>query len=51
MRDFITREVVKTFAQYATVQVRKAKGLNKKINNPMDRERKNYLPKYLFPMI
>ena len=43
MQDFITREAVMTFAQYAMVQVRKAKGLNKKINNPMDRERKSLL--------
>ncbi|WP_245971438.1 nucleotidyltransferase [Sphingobacterium puteale] len=43
MEDFITREAAMTFAQYAMVQVRKAKGLNKKINNPMDRERKSLL--------
>ena len=43
MQDFITREAAVTFAQYAMVQVRKAKGLNKKINNPMDRERKSLL--------
>ncbi len=43
MQDFITREAAMTFAQYAMVQVRKAKGLNKKINNPMDRERKSLL--------
>ncbi|WP_312792252.1 DNA polymerase beta superfamily protein [Sphingobacterium sp.] len=43
MQDFITREAAMTFAQYAMVQVRKAKGLNKKINNPMNRERKSLL--------
>ncbi|WP_312193363.1 DNA polymerase beta superfamily protein [Sphingobacterium sp.] len=43
MQDFITRAAAMTFAQYAMVQVRKAKGLNKKINNPMDRERKSLL--------
>lgn len=43
MQEFITREAAMTFAQYAMVQVRKAKGLNKKINNPMDHERKNLL--------
>jgi predicted nucleotidyltransferase len=43
MQDFITREAAMTFAQYAMVQMRKAKGLNKKINNPMDRERKSLL--------
>lgn len=43
MQDFLTREAAMTFAQYAMVQVRKAKGLNKKINNPMDRERKSLL--------
>ncbi|MFC3356466.1 DNA polymerase beta superfamily protein [Sphingobacterium zeae] len=43
MQDFITREAAMTFAQYAMVQVRKAKGLNKKINNAMDRERKSLL--------
>jgi hypothetical protein len=43
MQDFITREAAMTFVQYAMVQVRKAKGLNKKINNPMNRERKSLL--------
>jgi uncharacterized protein len=32
-----------SFAQYATSQIKKARGLNKKINNPMSRERKTPL--------
>lgn len=43
IQEFMTREAVTTFAQYAMVQVHKAKGLNKKINNPMDKERKSLL--------
>jgi len=43
MQDFIIREAAMTFGQCAMVQVRKAKGLNKKINNPMNRERKSLL--------
>lgn len=43
IQDFITQEAATSFAQYGMVQVRKAKGLNKKINNPMDRARKSLL--------
>ncbi|MEL7162199.1 MAG: nucleotidyltransferase domain-containing protein [Bacteroidota bacterium] len=40
LEDFLTRACRRTFAGYATTQVRKARGLNKKVKNPMERERK-----------
>ncbi|MGJ1447395.1 DNA polymerase beta superfamily protein [Sphingobacterium spiritivorum] len=43
IKSFITRELVETFANYAMTQVKKAKGLNKKVNNPLDEKRKNLL--------
>lgn len=43
IHDFITKEAVRTFAQYAMSQACKASGLNKKINNPMDPGRKTLL--------
>lgn len=39
--DFITEEVKHTFTGYAISQIKKAKGLNKKILQPMEKERKN----------
>lgn len=41
--DCLSLEAVKTFSNYAMVQVKKAKGLNKKINNPMVQKRKTLL--------
>ncbi|TJZ51824.1 nucleotidyltransferase [Sphingobacterium olei] len=43
VEDFITRETVSTFARYAMVQIRKAQGLSKKVNNPMDPKRKSLI--------
>ncbi len=36
---FLSKLASETFAGYALTQVKKAKGLNKKFNNPLDRER------------
>ncbi|MGV0921682.1 DNA polymerase beta superfamily protein [Empedobacter falsenii] len=41
--DFITSEVEKTFIGYALSQIKKAKGLNKKFLNPIDKIRKTVL--------
>lgn len=41
--DFLSKLCKDTFSGYAMTQVRKAKGLNKKILNPIDRERKSIL--------
>jgi predicted nucleotidyltransferase len=41
--DFLSRQCQATFAGYALTQVKKAKGLNKKIVNPVDKERKSVL--------
>jgi predicted nucleotidyltransferase len=41
--DFLSKLCFDTFAGYAQTQIRKAKGLNKKINKPMERERKSVL--------
>ena len=38
--DFLSKLCNQTFAGYAMTQIRKAKGLNKKIVNPVDKERK-----------
>lgn len=38
---FLSRLCKTTFAEYAIAQIRKAKGLNKKISNPMGKERKS----------
>lgn len=43
MEDFLSRLCNQTFAGYAQSQVKKAKGLNKKIVNPVDEERKSIL--------
>ncbi len=40
---FLSRLCKTTFAEYAMTQIRKAKGLNKKISNPMEKERKSVL--------
>ena len=40
---FLSKQCQHTFAGYAMTQVRKAKGLNKKIHNPLPRERKSIL--------
>lgn len=41
--DFLSKLCKDTFAGYAVSQIRKAKGLNKKILNPVDKERKSIL--------
>jgi predicted nucleotidyltransferase len=40
---FITKMCKNTFAGYASTQIKKARGLNKKIVNPVDKERKSIL--------
>jgi uncharacterized protein len=40
---FLSRLCAQTFGQYAYAQIKKAKGLNKKILNPIDRRRKTIL--------
>lgn len=40
---FLSRLCNQTFAQYAYAQIKKARGLNKKILNPLDRKRKTIL--------
>lgn len=41
--DFLSKLCKDTFAGYAVSQIKKAKGLNKKILNPIDKERKSVL--------
>ncbi|WFB67530.1 nucleotidyltransferase domain-containing protein [Chryseobacterium sp. WX] len=41
--DFLSKLCKDTFAGYAVSQIKKAKGLNKKIVNPIDKERKSIL--------
>ena len=41
--DFLSKLCQDTFAGYAQTQIKKARGLNKKINKPMDHERKSVL--------
>ena len=41
--NWITKQCKNTFAGYAYAQIKKAKGLNKKVLNPMDKERKSVL--------
>ncbi|PWN69008.1 nucleotidyltransferase [Chryseobacterium phosphatilyticum] len=41
--DFLSKLCKDTFAGYAISQIKKAKGLNKKILNPLDKERKSIL--------
>jgi len=38
--DVLTKKCYHTFHSYASQQIKKASGLNKKINNPIDKERK-----------
>ena len=38
--DFLSKLCLDTFAGYAQTQIKKARGLNKKINKPLDSERK-----------
>lgn len=40
---FLSRLCAQTFGQYAYTQIKKARGLNKKILNPIDKERKSIL--------
>jgi hypothetical protein len=40
---FLTKQIRNTFGGYAVSQIKKARGLNKKIVNPMDKERKTPL--------
>ena len=40
---FLSKQCKDTFAGYAMSQIKKARGLNKKIMNPMDKERKGIL--------
>ncbi|MEN4759886.1 nucleotidyltransferase domain-containing protein [Chryseobacterium sp. C39-AII1] len=42
-QDFLSKLCKDTFAGYAISQIKKAKGLNKKILNPIDKERKSIL--------
>jgi len=41
--DFLSKLCLDTFAGYAQTQIKKAKGLNKKINKPMEKVRKSVL--------
>lgn len=41
--DFLSRLCLDTFAGYAKTQIKKARGLKKKINRPFEKERKNVL--------
>lgn len=41
--DFLSKLCLGTFAGYAQTQIKKARGLNKKINRPLDSERKSVL--------
>lgn len=40
---FLSKQTKQTFANYAVSQIKKAKGLNKKINNPVEVKRKTVL--------
>ncbi|SHF45471.1 DNA polymerase beta superfamily protein [Chryseobacterium sp. OV279] len=42
-KDFLSKLCKDTFAGYAVSQIKKAKGLNKKILNPVEKERKSVL--------
>lgn len=41
--EFLSKLCLDTFAGYAQTQIKKARGLNKKINKPLERERKSVL--------
>jgi hypothetical protein len=43
LETFLSKQCEKTFANYAYAQIKKAQGLEKKINNPVDKERKEVL--------
>lgn len=43
MSDFLSKLCKDSFAGYASTQIKKARGLNKKIVNPIPKERKNLL--------
>lgn len=43
IEDFLSKLCKDTFGGYALIQIQKARGLNKKIVNPVDKERKNVL--------
>ena len=43
LKDFLTKEAKNTFAGYALSQIKKARGLKKKIVNPMEKRRKSVL--------
>ncbi len=43
LEDFLTKQAKSTFAGYAVSQIKKARGLNKKIVNPMSEQRKSVL--------
>lgn len=43
VEDFLSKLCLDTFAGYAQSQIKKARGLNKKINKPFDDERKSLL--------
>lgn len=43
VEDFLTKACKDTFAGYAITQIRKARGLNKKVHNPMPEERKGVI--------
>ena len=43
LRDFLSKLCKDTFAGYAMTQIKKARGLNKKIVNPMPKEKKSLL--------
>ncbi|PIT47957.1 nucleotidyltransferase [Snodgrassella alvi] len=40
LKQFLSKQIQQTFINYACSQIKKAKGLNKKINNPVDSKRK-----------
>jgi hypothetical protein len=40
---FLSKKCEDSFARYAFTQIKKARGLNKKISNPLDKERKSIL--------
>jgi hypothetical protein len=43
VKDFLSKLCKDTFANYAVTQIKKARGLNKKMINPVPKERKNIL--------
>ena len=43
LEDYLSKECEFSFAGYAITQIKKAKGLNKKVVNPIEKERKNLL--------